>query len=270
MLKYVIPFLICFLPTTLLANSQASQSFRKSQAQPRYDFAFVIDCEWTKKKSNICLLGEYKRDTQVTLLGKGTSRTCSAKTEETGFYEGEITGHFSFTTVSTTTECGDADLYSLAVLGSRISSYQIVKMEEITDKRKVKSLDKSVRNKNVLEKLRTKAGDAEGYELSNESPEVYRYPISKMETFIVSYKTLFPCSGGSDVTSGPRAIVINSIAYPLTGWCSHQYMRAFRLDWEYYLESGSHCCECGITINELFKIKQTGPVEVHSDGSLSD
>jgi hypothetical protein len=157
-----------------------------------------------------------------------------------------------------------------AVLGSRISSYQIVKMEEITDKRKVQSLDKFVRNKNVLEKLRTKAGEAEGYELSNDLPKVHRYPIPEMETFIVSYKTLLPYEGGSDVASGPRAIIINSIAYPLTGWCSHRYMRAFRLDGEYYLESGSHCCECGITINELFKIRQTGLVEVHSDGSLSD
>jgi hypothetical protein len=143
-------------------------------------------------------------------------------------------------------------------------------MEEITAKKRVQSLDKLVRNKNVLEKLRTKAGMAWDYKLSRDLPMVHRYPIPKMETFIVAYKTLLSDEGDLDLLAGPRAIIINNIAYPLTGWCSYPYMRTFRLDEEYYLESGSHCCECGITIKELFKIKQTGPVEVHSDGSLSD
>lgn len=70
--------------------------------------------------------------------------------------------------------------------------------------------------------------------------------------------------------SGPRVIVINGIAYPLTGWCSYPFMRIFRLNGKYYLESGSACCGCGITIKELFKIEPTGLVEIQSDGSLSD
>jgi hypothetical protein len=123
---------------------------------------------------------------------------------------------------------------------------------------------------NVLEKLRTKAGEAWDYKLSRDLPIVHRYPIFKMETFIVAYKSFFSDEGDFDFPSGPKAIIINNIAYPLTGWCSYPYMRGFRLDGEYYIESGSRCCECGITIKELFKIKQTGPVEIHSDGSLSD
>jgi hypothetical protein len=269
-MKHVSPllFLICFFPTTLLANSHASQSVGKPQTQPKHEFAFVIDCFWTKRKPNICLLGKYKRGTPITLLEIGRSRTCLLNTEESGDYEGEITA-FPFTSVSPATKCGDASLYSIAVLGSRICSYQIVKMEEIIDKTKVQSLDKFVRSKNVLETLRQKAQGtaAEDYELPNDLPIVHRYPIPKMEIFILSYKTLL---GEFNVASGPRAIIINSIAYPLTGWCSYPYMRGFCLNGEYYIESGSHCCECGTTIKELFKMKQTGPVEVHSDSSLSD
>lgn len=271
MLNYIILFLICFLPTTLLANSHVSKSAEKPQIQPKHDFAFVIDCDWAGKESNICLLGKYKPGIQVTLLEVGQPRTCLSETKEAVDHKDEEgTTLYPFTPISPVAQCRAVHLYSIAVLDSRISSYQIVKMEEITDKRKVQSLDKFVRNKNVLEKLRTKAGEAWIYELSNDLPIVHRYPIPKMETFIVSYKTLLGYEGGYDVASGPRAIIINSIAYPLTGWCSHRYMRAFRLDGEYYLESGSHCCECGIRINELFKIRHTGLVEVYSDGSLSD
>ncbi len=270
MLNYLIFFLISFLSTTLLANSHASESAGKPQIQPKHDFAFVIDCDWTRKESNICLLGKYKPGIQVTLLEVGQPRTCLSKTKEAVDQKDHLGDTlYSFTRISPVAQCREVDLYSIAVLGSRISSYQIVKLDEVTDKKKVRSLDKFVRNKNVLEKLRnTEAGGAEDYELSEDLPIVYRYPIPKMETLIVSYKTRLG-EGGPEV-GGPRTIIINNIAYPLTGWCSYPYIRTFRLNGEYYLESGSACCECGIRIQELFKIKQTGPVEVHSDGSLSD
>jgi len=264
-------FLICFLPTTLLANFHASQSFGKPQTQPKPEFAFVIDCDWADKESNICLLGNYKRGIGVTLLEVGQPRTCLSQTRDTVDHKDEAgDALYPFTPIFPVAQCGSVHSYSIAVLGSRISSYQIVKMEEITEKRKVRSLDKLVRNKNVLEKLRTKAGMAWDYKLFKDLPIVHRYPIPKMETFILAYKTLLSGEKEPDPLAGPRAIIINNIAYPLTGWCSYPYMRGFCLDGEYYIESGSHCCECGITIKEIFKIKQTGPVEAHSDGSLSD
>jgi hypothetical protein len=94
-------------------------------------------------------------------------------------------------------------------------------MEETTDKKRVQSLDKLVRDKNVLEKLRTKAGIAWDYKLSRNLPIVHRYLIPKMETFVVAYKTLISDEGDLDLLPGPRAIIINNIAYPLTGWCSY-------------------------------------------------
>ena len=71
-------------------------------------------------------------------------------------------------------------------MGSRIRSYQIVKLKDISDKKKVQSLDKFVRNKKVLDKLRTKAQGESGemYELSKDMPKVHRYPMPRMETFI--------------------------------------------------------------------------------------
>ena len=272
MLRYVILFLIFFLPETPLTNSLASESVGKPQIQRKHDFAFVIDCP-NKESNNICLLGKFERGIPSTLLEIGRSRTCDVNTEESGDYEGPVTGSFSYTVVSSSTKCEDANSYSVAVLGSRITSYRIVKMEEITDRRKVQSLDRFVRNKNVLEPYRGRAQGmrAEDYEIAKDLPIIHRYPIPEMETFILSYKVLYPDEGGpSDTVSGPRATIINNIAYPLTGWCSHRYIRAFRMDGEYYLESGSNCCECGITIKELFKITKKGPVEVYSDASLSD
>jgi len=266
-------FLICFLLTTLLTNSHASELIGKPQIQQKHNFAFVIHCP-NKESNNICLLSKFDRGIPTTLLEIGRARTCVVNTEEGGDYEGPVTGSFSYTALSPLTKCGEASLYSVAVLGSRITSYRIVKMQEITDRRKVQSLDRLVRNKNVLEMYRGRAQGmgAEDYQISKDLPVIHRYPIPNMETFIVSYKTLLGYEGGLDdvVRRGPRAIIINKIAYPLTGWCSYPYLRAFCLDGEYYIESGSHCCECGITVNELFNITKKGPVEVYSDGSLSD
>ncbi len=271
MLKYIILFFL-FLPATLLTNSRASELVGKPQIQRKHDFAFVIHCP-NKESNNICLLGKFERGIPTTLLEIGRARTCIVDTEEGGDYEGPVTGSFSYTAVSPLTKCGEASLYSVAILGSRITSYRIVKMEEITDRRNVQSLDRFVRNKNVLEMYRGRAQGmgAEDYQISKDLPIIHRYPIPNMETFIVSYKTLLGYKGEpDDVVKGPRAIIINKIAYPLTGWCSYPYMRAFCLDGGYYIESGSLCCECGITVKELFKITKKGPVEVYSDGSLSD
>jgi hypothetical protein len=265
-------FLIYFLPAILSTNSLASESVGKPPIQGKHDFAFVIDCP-NKESNKICLLGKFERGIPTTLLEIGRSKTCVVKTEEGGDYEGPVTGSFSYTAVSPLSECGDASLYGVAVLGSRITNYRIVKMEEITDRGKVQSLDRLVRKKNVFEMYRGRAQGmgAEDYQISKDLPIIHRYPIPNMETFILSYKTLLGYEGeADDVARGPRVIIVNKIAYPLTGWCSYPYMRAFCLNREYYIESGSHCCECGIAVNELLKITRKGPVEVYSDGSLSD
>jgi hypothetical protein len=215
--------------TTPLANIHVSQSLGKTQTQTKHDFAFTIDCDWPDRpdhEPNICLLGEYKRGIAVTLLEVGQPRTCLSQTKDAIDYKDEVGDElYQFTPISPVAQCRAVHHYSIAVLGSRISSYQIIKMERITDKKKVQSLDKLVRNKNVLEKLRTRAGDAWGYRLSKDLPIVYRYPIPKMETFIVAYKTLQGYKREPDLPPGPRAIIINNIAYPLTGWCSYPYIR---------------------------------------------
>ena len=268
-LNYALALLICFLPGTLFADPHGPQLLAKARVQPKHDFAFVIECDWTKKTSNICLLGKYERGIRATLLEIEKSRVCVAKTEESGDYEGPVVGHLPFTMISGP-KCQDPDLYSIAVLNHPVGNYQLLQLQEVINKNKVQDLDKFVRSRLVLEKLRTKAGKAEEYELSNELPIVHRYPIPKLEAFIVSYKKVICDELTVEGVRGPRAIIVNGVAFPLTGWCSYPYLRAFRLDGQYYLESGSNCCDCGITIKEIFQIKSTGPIEVHSDGRLSD
>jgi hypothetical protein len=57
-----------------------------------------------------------------------------------------------------------------------------------------------------------------------------------------------------DQVSGPQFIVIGNNVYGITGACSFPYLYSFELNQALYLNSGSFCCDCGITGMELFKI----------------
>jgi len=208
-----------------------------------------------------CLLGKYPQNLKVTLLEIDQAEIWTSYTREPIDYQGEISS-FSVTPVFSAPRCGEGRYYGIAILDSIITNYEIVKLERISDDKKIQSLDRIVRSTTVLEKLRTNI-TKETYEPEG-LPEVFLYPMPEIETFVVSYE------GGYPGIFGPRVVLINGSAYPLTGWCSYPYMGSFRLNGDYYIESGSLCCECGITLMELFRIRPTAPVKVHSDGSLSD
>ena len=255
----------------VISESLSCAPYLRTGSQQERDFGFVISCKWAEEESN-CLLGNYRAGLSVTLLEKRRSKSCITKTEGRKEYEGYwgASGSFPVTKLSMTDTCSLANLYSLAILKSQISDYEILVLEEILDREKIKSLDTFVRSTTILEDLRTKAQGivaGEISEIENELPKLYRYPIPEIEVLIVAYDE----SKNEDYCcSGPRVVLIKGTPYSLTGWCSYPFMRIFRLNEEYYLESGSACCGCGITIKELFKITKKGPVKVHSDGSLSD
>jgi len=262
------PIITLLLLILVISESLSCAPYLRTGSEQKRDFGFVIPCKWVGEEGT-CFLGNYKAGLSVTLLEKRRSKSCIAKTEGSKEYKG-LGPLFPVTKLYTTDACGLADLYSVAILRSKVWDYEILLLEEILDGEKIKSLDTFVRSTTILEGLRTKAqGGIPGEisEIENQWPKLYRYPIPEIEVFIVAYDEKeiedYCCSG-------PRVILIKGTAYPLTGWCSYPFMRIFRLNGEYYLESGSACCGCGITIMELFKIKQRGPVEVHSDGSLSD
>jgi len=259
-------FLIVLLLSTALAMISCAPRISTGLKGQR-DFAFVIPCEWVGQ-DGICLLGKHKAGVPVSLFNVKRSRLCFAKTTKSSYNNGEL-WRFYFTKVIPEDQCDSPDLYSVAVLGPGVSTYQVLQLKEITDEQIIKPLDDAVRRTTVLESLRMKAQGliaGEISEIQSDLPKLFHYPNPKIGTAILAYDE----SGDENNVSGPRVILVNGVPYPLTGWCSYPYMRAFRFNEEYYLESGSCCCGCGITIKELFKIEPAGLIEVHSDGSLSD
>jgi hypothetical protein len=47
-------------------------------------------------------------------------------------------------------------------------------------------------------------------------------------------------------------------------------MRTFTLDGRYYIQSGSSCCSCGGTYEELYEVTAGSVKLVHEESSLSD
>lgn len=177
---------------------------------------------------------------------------------------------FFFTKLASSFEKGAAKKYSVVVLGRAVKTYAPLPLEEGIDKETIGSLDRRIQDGNYLENLLSHsktlilAGTDVKEDIPAPLPKVVRYPLPHAEIYRATYNF-----GSADI-EGPRIILINGKMYPLTGWCSYPYLRAFLLNGDYYLETGSACCGCGMTAQVLFGIEREGPVIVHADVSESD
>ena len=261
-MKHANSFLVLLLSVGLVMLS--CTPYVSTASKGKVDFAFVIPCEWVEQPG-ICLLEKHKVGAPVSLLEVKTSRVCSARTSKNNHHDW-AGRQLIFTEVTPSDHCALPDSYSISILGPVIGTYELLRLEEITDAVIIKSIDNVVRHTTVLESLRMKEQPGQISEIESKSPRLFRYPHPNIGTYILAYNE----SDDEQNVSGPRVILLNGVPYPLTGWCSYPYMRAFRFNQEYYLESGSCCCDCGITLKELFRIDSSGLVDVRRDSSLSD
>jgi hypothetical protein len=211
-------------------------------------------------------VGKLKPGIQLTLLQPGLNQICMAKSiaftkqsELSGSYFTELSGL-----------CETPKEFGIAIANKQVWDYEQVTPKEISEADEVTKIDQLTRNSGALSALLKKAqgsipGDLK--ELEGSRPKVYLFSIDKAVVTVVSYEEGFAENTG---VSGPRAIIINGRVYPLTGWCSYRTLNVFRLNGEHYVQSGSCCCECGITAMEVFRISSKGILEVLSDYSLSD
>lgn len=243
-------------------------------------FLCCISCSAIITKSDFVLLvnlpeseglklyavGKLKAGVQLELLQPGPPKTCIANTTART-KQFELSGAH-FTEVSGS--CETPKEFGVAVVKTIVRDYERLTPKEISEANQVAKTDRLTRNSGVLSDLLKKAqGSVPGdlKELEGTRPRVYLFSLPKADVTVVSYKEGFPENTG---VSGPRAVIINGHVYPLTGWCSYRTLNVFRLNGEYYVQSGSCCCGCGITAMELFRITSKGIVEVLSDYSLSD
>lgn len=250
-------FSAAFLFSVYCGNA-AGASMEKS------DFAFAVNCGEPGSPS-LCLVGRFKATTNVTLLESVPGNACTAKTtslveksESSGAYFTKLNG-----------SCKIPKEFVVAVLKKPVQDYASVPPKEIVNADTISKIDRAIRNSRVLLKLLKKAQDlvpGKIKELEGSIPKIYEFKLPDSNVFIASYESSSENTG----VSGPRVIIINDRFYPLTGWCSFMTLNVFRLNDQYYVQSGSCCCNCGISIMELFRITSKGLVSVVSDGRLSD
>lgn len=233
-------------------------------AMERSDFAFAINCGEPESPA-LCLVGRFKAGTNVSLLESEPGNVCTAKTtsrvekaESSGAYFTRLYG-----------SCKIPKEFVVAVLKKPVRDYLSVHLKEIIIADTASRIDQAIRNSRVLFKLLKKAQDlvpGKIKELEGIIPKVYEFTLPDSNVFIASYESSRENTG----VSGPRVVIINDRHYPLTGWCSFMTLNVFRLNDQHYVQSGSCCCNCGISIMELFRITHKGLVSVVSDGRLSD
>jgi tetratricopeptide (TPR) repeat protein len=261
--KMLIPF------ATNQEGQVESGKVREELSKKTVPLSFTYNCFKPKKSDATCLLGVVDSGKRVILLHKDKSIVCTARTGKRNDYE-DVSGPISFTEIDDMANCEEPENYSVAVVNYDVTSYEVIPLQEFTDQAKIKEFDQIVRNTDVLQSLLDKDAGA-GYrvseDISGDLPRVFRCPIKNTDAYILEYMFVW---GGASPPVGPRVMVLNGSVYGLTGQCSHPGLRMFRMNGDYYIESGSSCCECGITGQELFRIDRSGPVRVHSDYSFSD
>lgn len=118
-----------------------------------------------------------------------------------------------------------------------------------------KSLKKNAENTPVNEYLDT---------LKSRTPAGFDFTISGKMMTILEYQNMITAGG-----TGPRYLVIQSRIISLSGQCSGAFY-IYRLGTRYYLYSPSHCCECGVSAEEVFELNLNGVKKIFSDYSFSD
>jgi hypothetical protein len=228
------------------------------------DIAFAIQCG-ERKAPKLCLVGEFKAGIKVTLLQSGPRKTCIAKTtshvqssEEFDFHLTELSG-----------SCDVPEEFGVAILKKPVQDYKHLIPKKIINADTISKTDRFIRNSGALLKLSKKAQDlipGEMKELEKSIPQLYQFSLPAFNVTMALYEA-FP--DGPKYDQGPKVVIINKRVYPLSGWCSYKNFYVFHLNGYYYVQTGSHCCECGIRIMELFRITPNGLVEAASDSSLS-
>lgn len=261
LIKFIFLLVICmfssFLASTVYGKDVNESNLRKT------DFAFVINFTDGPESGKVYLLGKYASGIDVTLLHKNQDMKCSAQTtsnnirmDSSGADLTEIKGM-----------CVKPEIYKLAVITKRVENYKHIKPIKINNTKIIAAFDKQAKRSKALLQLRDKNQDGQIMDLQNLSgavPRVLDFNIPSGKYYIISYKdNVFE-------VSGPRLAVFKDSIYPLNGWCSYGEYYVFLLNDEYFIQSGSMCCGCGVTTIELFKLNQTGVIKFLSDSSLSD
>jgi hypothetical protein len=257
----------CLLTLVIIMSLAGCAQFQTTDGVKieKSKYAFVFDSVSRLGLNSVSLYGHYPLKRKAYLLAKDQNQICEVITAEHRKYQGEA-NYFSFTTLKVLPTCPRVG-YSVAVF-EPVSNYQIVAFQPISDASSISSLDILVRNSSATKELSTKAQDLvagdEDYPLNDLFAKVHRFECANVQGYIVSY------AKGEKYSYGPRFVVFGDSVHAFTGWCSYPYMRAFMLNNIFYIESGSYCCNCGITIMELYKIEQNKVTLVHSDASESD
>ncbi len=266
--------LFMFLAVLILVRSHALKNQEKelsSESPPSItknivsNYSFVFSDNQAK---DFAILGTAALGKEVTLLEKDTANYCTAVT--TTNRDAGWANPIEVTSLVTQHNCKSDHAYSVAVIGTTVKDYHLISYDKVSDDSLIKEIDLKVRNSSAMESLKTRAQDLiSGYDIvpfADVKPTLYTLHIPNRDILLASYTV----RRGQQLQEGPRVVIINGNYYPLTGWCSYPDFRVFVLNGTYYIESGSYCCGCGITIQELFEIKNDGVVPVWADSSYSD
>lgn len=229
-------------------------------------FAFVFNPTPDNRAGRFAIYGTHPPDKRISLLKKGADTYCDAVTDSHGLYENDVIS-FPVTNLRDAGRCGSPGDYMVACFAP-VANYANVNWRKTPDPKIAGSLDAAIRTSPALQSLRFKAQDIvagdELSPLSTFSPRVHELDLSGRRAYLVSYESK------DGPVNGPRFVVLDGTINALTGWCSYPYLRTFVLNDELYLESGSSCCGCGITIMELYKVTGNTVACVHADASESD
>jgi hypothetical protein len=233
-----------------------------SLAKPAYALIYTIG-------DVIYLFGKFNLNEVVTLIDNKTGYMFETATTSYHTENSENFGQFVLTKIKNQPETYKGSDF-IAMFIKKPDDYRNIDIEKTKDKDLINKIDKLIRKSNYLETLLDKnvGGFITEVNLKNITPDVFMFKCGNTSVNIATYK--FKPETNYPLAFGPRLAVVDDIVFPLTGPCSYEEFYVFYLNSKYYIETGAHCCVCGVTGVEIFEIADNKVLNVFSDYSYSD
>jgi len=215
----------------------------------------------------IYLFGKQNLDKTVTLIDNKNGKLIESQTTGYIVHSDEMLGEINLTRILPVAGI-EKEANHIAIFSNKPADYKSNVQIQIFESDLIIYIDSLIRTTNHLDDLLKKNGGFEyttDSELKNVLPDLIKVKTDNFDYLVATYM-MFDRS-----TIGPKlAIMPNKKVVPLTGQCSYDFFYTYFFNGKNYIQTGSGCCDCGITGQQVFQVEEEDIQPVFEDYSYSN
>lgn len=254
--------LILLVATANFSFSQASKA--KPITKPTFALLYI------NNNNQVCVYGKHKSGTNVSLINLNEKKIINYKTKNSlSEINNDLGEKIQYTVLDNPPPIEELDNFErTAILNGVGRDFEIITSVESNDLIQISLMDSLIKSQNMLAKtlkINAELTDLNEYleALKDTKPFVQKVTTGSFSFEIIQYPSPATKEG-----NGPVYIWQNGKIKQLSGQCSRPIL-VYKYDGNFYLNSSSSCCECGLSAEETFQINKSNFKIVFSDYSYS-